>query len=76
MKPEVKRAIGHFAVLVDHSLRPYEPAPQHVLHRMIRPLCRDVGEVLQHGTKNDAWQILVGIVEDCRRAAGETQPAR
>ena len=54
MKQIVKRTIGHFGVLIDHTLRPYEPSPEHVLERMVYPLCRDMHDVLDRGTKNDA----------------------
>jgi len=45
MKQVVKRTIGHFGVLIDHALRPYEPSPEHVLRRMVHPLCQDVRDI-------------------------------
>lgn len=67
MKQTVKRAIGHFGVLVDHALKPYEPSPEHVLQRMVRPLCQDIHNVLNEGTKNDAWEVLAGFSRECGR---------
>lgn len=55
MKKFVKDTVGHFEVLIEHSQRPYEPSPPHVLKRLIRPLCRDFERVIEQGTKNDAW---------------------
>ncbi len=71
MKPQVKRAIGHFRVLVDHALHDREPSPEHVLQRMVAPLCQDIHDVLAVGTKNDAWEVLEGLAQECRRIAAE-----
>ena len=65
MKQIVKRAIGHFGVLVDHALKPYESSPKHVLKRMVSPLCQDIRDVLDKGTKNDALEALAGFSREC-----------
>jgi len=67
MKQIVKRTIGHFGVLIDHTLRPYEPSPEHVLERMVYPLCRDMHDVLDRGTKNDAEDVIEGFSRECTR---------
>lgn len=51
MKHFVKEAVGHFKVLMDHSLRDYEPYPVHVLKRMVVPLCQDFERILDQGIK-------------------------
>jgi len=66
MKKLVKDTVGHFRVLVDHSQRPYESSPEHVLKRMVRPLCRDFSKLRREGTKNDAWETLEGFAEACQ----------
>lgn len=65
MKKIVKDTIGHFDVLIDHSQREYEPSSEHVLKRMVRPLCRDFSKVLKRGTKNDAWEVIEGFLKIC-----------
>jgi len=50
MKLMVKRTIGHFRVLIDHCRRRREPSPEHVLERMVNPLCRDFSHILLKGT--------------------------
>jgi hypothetical protein len=69
MKQVVKRTIGHFGVLIDHALRPYEPSPEHVLRRMVHPLCQDVRDILDNGTKNDAWEVMEGFSRECARVS-------
>jgi len=59
--------MGHFRVLVDHSLKPYEPSPDHILERMIVPLCQDFARIRKKGTKNDAWMLLQGFEIECNR---------
>lgn len=66
MNTIVKRTLGHFKVLIEHSLRPYEPTPEHILKRMIRPICQDVRMMQMKGTKNDSWEFLRGLVEACK----------
>lgn len=62
----VKRTLGHFKILIEHSLRPYEPTPQHILKRMIMPICQDVRTMQTKGTKNDSWDFLQGLGEECK----------
>lgn len=69
MRQVVKRAVGHFGVLIDHALKPYEPSPEHVLKRMIYPLCQDIHDVLDRGTKNDAWEAMEGFSRECARVS-------
>lgn len=71
MRQAALRAAGHFRLLVDHSLRPYEPSPSHMLKRMLLPLCEDVKYVLAEGTKNDAWELLTALSEACQRLSKE-----
>ena len=70
MKQVVKRTIGHFGVLIDHALKPYEPSPEHVLKRMVHPLCQDIHKILDRGTKNDAWEVIEGFSRECARISG------
>jgi hypothetical protein len=74
MRPPVRRAIGHFRVLVDHALRLREPSQEHILHRMVMPLCADLYEVLEDGTRNDAWEVLEGFSQECQRIARVEPP--
>lgn len=67
MKQTVKETIGHFKVLLDHATRQYEPSAEHVLKRLIRPLCRDLKQVQDAGTKNDGWQIIEGFSTACAK---------
>lgn len=71
MKQIVKRAVGHFRVLIDHALKPYEPSPEHVLKRMVHPLCQDIRDVLEKGTKNDAWEVMEGFSRECARISSD-----
>lgn len=71
MKHFVKEAVGHFKVLMDHSLRDYEPHPVHVLKRMVVPLCQDFERILDQGSKNVAWQMLESIVHECHKLKSE-----
>lgn len=65
MKKLVKDTIGHFRVLVEHSLREYEPSPGHILKRMIKPLCRDISSLrpMAPRTMHGRWlRVLVKYV--------------
>ena len=67
MKLMVKRTVGHFRVFIDHCKRRREPSPEHVLDRMVNPLCQDFSQILLQGTKNDAWQMIEGLVTECQK---------
>jgi hypothetical protein len=67
MKKDVKSTISFFRILIEHSQRGYEPSPEHILKRMLFPLCRHFSEILENGTKNDAWNIIEGFVKECNR---------
>ncbi|MFQ6126996.1 MAG: hypothetical protein ACE5R6_20665 [Candidatus Heimdallarchaeota archaeon] len=69
MKRVVARGIGHFRILIDHSIRPYEPSPDHLLERMIIPLCQDFARILKKGTKNDTWMLFQGFEKECARVS-------
>lgn len=71
MKKSVKNTVGHFKVLLDHSQRPYEPSPEHILRRIVKPLCRDFSRLLDKGTKNDAWEVLEGFAKACQMVERE-----
>ncbi len=68
MKNFVKRTIGHYRALLEHSLKRREPSPEHILKRLVIPLCQDFNYILQEGTKNDAWIALEGISRECSKA--------
>ncbi len=67
MKKNVKSAISFFRLLIEHSQREYEPSPEHVLKRMLLPLCRSFSEIVENGTKNDAWDVIQGFSKECPR---------
>lgn len=69
MKKIVKDAIGDFRVLGDHAYREYEVSPRHVLRRIAIPMCEGINRVLVEGTKNDAWDLLQGMVGECEKAS-------
>ena len=71
MKKIVKSTISFFRLLIEHSQREYEPSPEHILKRMLRPLCRNLSEIMEKGTKNDAWEIIEGFARECKKAAFE-----
>ncbi|MFQ5812349.1 MAG: hypothetical protein ACE5I2_04040 [Anaerolineae bacterium] len=71
MKKIVKSTISFFRLLIEHSQREYEPSPEHILKRMLKPLCRNFSEVVEKCTKNDAWEIIEGFARECKKAALE-----
>jgi hypothetical protein len=73
MKPFVKDCIGHFDVLLQHSQRPYEPQPIHILKRMVKPLCQDFQKLLADGTRNDAWEVIEGFSALCQKLTERTK---
>lgn len=66
-KPFVRDAAGHFRSLIVHSLREYEPTPEHILKRLLQPLCRDLERVLARGTARDAREALQLFNKECTR---------
>lgn len=66
-KPFVKDAAGHFRNLIAHSLREYEPSPEHILKRLLRPLCDDMSRILEDGTAADCKEAVELFSEECRR---------
>lgn len=71
MKKVVKSTISFFRLLIEHSQREYEPSPEHILKRMLKPLCRNFSEVVESGTKNDAWETIEGFARECKKIALE-----
>jgi len=67
MKKNIKSTISFFRLLIEHSQKEYEPSPEHILKRMLLPLCRHFGEIMENGTKNDAWDIIEGFVGECKK---------
>ena len=63
----VKRTVGHYLNLVEHSLREYEPNPKHALQRLVMPLCEDFQDLMNaDGTRRDMEKILRGFLEHCK----------
>ena len=71
MKKVVKSTISFFRLLIKHSQREHEPSPEHILKRMLKPLCRNFSEIVERGTRNDAWEAIEGFAQECRKAALE-----
>ena len=68
MKKNVKSTISFFRLLIEHSQREYEPSPEHILKRMLLPLCCAFSEIAENGTKNDAWEVIRGFSKECKKA--------
>lgn len=66
-KPFVKDAAAHFRNLIAHSLREHEPSHEHILKRLIRPLCEDMSRILDEGTAADAKEAAELISKECKR---------
>lgn len=71
MKKNVKSTISFFRLLIEHSQKEYEPSPEHILKRMLLPLCRGFSEIVATGTKNDAWEVVDGFAQECRKLQSE-----
>ena len=71
MKKVVKSTISFFRLLIEHSQREYEPSPEHILKRMLKPLRHNFSEIVERGTRNDAWEVIEGFAQECRKAALE-----
>ncbi len=67
MKKNVKSTISFYRLLIEHSQRPYEPSPEHILKRMLVPLCHGLTEIVENGTKNDAWEVVEGFAQECQK---------
>jgi len=67
MKKNVKSTISFFRLLIEHSQKEYEPSPEHILKRMLLPLCRHFSEIVENGTKNDAWNTIEGFLGECKK---------
>ena len=67
-KPFVKDAAGHFRSLIAHSLREHEPSHEHILERLIRPLCEDISRILDEGTAADAKEAAELLSREYKRA--------
>lgn len=67
MKKNVKSTISFFRLLIEHSQREYEPSPEHILKRLLLPLCCALSEIVENGTKNDAWDVIQGLSRECQR---------
>lgn len=66
MNKNVKSTVSFFRLLIEHSQRDYEPSPEHVLKRMLLPLCEHLTEIVEDGMKNDAWDAIEGFAQVCR----------
>ncbi len=67
MKKSVKATISFFRLLIEHSQKEYEPSPEHILKRMLLPLCRNFSEITTERTKNDAWDVIQGFSQECNK---------
>ncbi len=72
MKKNVKSTISLFRLLIEYSQRDYEPSPQHILKRMLLPLCDHLTEIVEDGTRNDAWDVIEGFARECRKSDRES----
>jgi len=68
-KPFVKDAAGHFRNLIAHSLREHEPSHEHILKRLIKPLCEDICRILDEGTAADAKEAAELLSKECMRVS-------
>jgi len=67
LRGKIKGTVSYFKLLIEHSQREYEPSPEHILKRMLVPLCRNLDKLLVEGTKNDAWLVIEGLSKECKR---------
>lgn len=67
MKKGIKSTVSFFRLLIEHSQKEYEPSPEHVLKRMLLPLCRNFAEIVEKGTKSDARPMIEGFVKECKK---------
>lgn len=65
MKKIVKSTISFYRLLIEHGQKPYEPSPQHILSRMLIPMCNNFDEIIEKGTKNDTWELINGFSKEC-----------
>ena len=74
MKRIMKRTLGHFKDLLEHSLRPYEPSPEHILERIVKPICQDARTIRKKGTRNGSWNLIQGLAEECETIFNQSTP--
>ncbi|UCD84718.1 MAG: hypothetical protein JSU92_00585 [Deltaproteobacteria bacterium] len=67
MKNMVKDTLIHFEIMLKHSMREYEPSPAHIMKRLVAPLCQDFTRLAEKGTRGDAWEVITGISQTCRK---------
>jgi len=67
VKKRTKSTVSFSRLLIEHSQREYEPSSEHVLKRMLVPLCDHLQELVEEGAKNDAWDVIEGFARECRR---------
>lgn len=67
MKKITKSTISYFELLIRHSQKKYEPSPEHILKRMLIPLCENLDKLVTTGTKNDDWELMEGFSKECKR---------
>ncbi|MHA1266808.1 MAG: hypothetical protein ACTSRS_16345 [Candidatus Helarchaeota archaeon] len=67
----IKRILGHFQNLVQHSKRPYEPTPTHLQKRLLTPFCENISKLIEKGTKNDFELVIRGISHICKKQIHE-----
>jgi len=74
LKRIMKRTLGHFKDLLEHSLRPYEPSPEHILERIVKPICQDARTIRKKGTRNGSWNLIQGLAEECETIFNQSTP--
>ena len=55
------------AIVWDEELEVNEPSPEHILKRMLIPICESMNEIYEGGTRNDAWDLIEGFTKQCKR---------
>jgi len=68
VKKNVKSAASFFRLLVEHSQRPYEPSPEHVLKRMLLPLCDHLTEIVKEAPRMTPGMQLKALLVSVTRS--------